>query len=104
MDRPFPLSLRASRRSEWSDFAGAMPDIAMSPRSLHPPPSVICEEKWLEVARLCNSDDMKVVLGNAVQRVGQDVRIWAADLLKMIQSMTHRHVLRKGASDYCPRT
>ncbi|TFK38187.1 PRP1 splicing factor, N-terminal-domain-containing protein [Crucibulum laeve] len=40
------------------------------------------EDIWLEAARLHNNDDAKVILANAVQHVGQSVKIWlaAADL------------------------
>ncbi|KAF9525583.1 PRP1 splicing factor, N-terminal-domain-containing protein [Crepidotus variabilis] len=40
------------------------------------------EDVWLEAARLHNNDDAKVVLANAVQHVGQSVKVWlaAADL------------------------
>ncbi|EDR12279.1 uncharacterized protein LACBIDRAFT_323426 [Laccaria bicolor S238N-H82] len=40
------------------------------------------EDVWLEAARLHNNDDAKVILANAVQHVGQSVKIWlaAADL------------------------
>ncbi|KAF5378077.1 hypothetical protein D9615_007629 [Tricholomella constricta] len=40
------------------------------------------EDVWLEAARLHNNEDAKVILANAVQHVGQSVKIWmaAADL------------------------
>ncbi|KAJ3863579.1 PRP1 splicing factor, N-terminal-domain-containing protein [Lentinula novae-zelandiae] len=40
------------------------------------------EDVWLEAARLYNNEDTKVIFANAVQHVGQSVKIWlaAADL------------------------
>ncbi|THG98949.1 hypothetical protein EW026_g3320 [Hermanssonia centrifuga] len=53
------------------------------------------EDVWLEAARLHNNDDAKVILANAVQHVGQSVKIWlaAADLEHDIKAK--KRVLRK---------
>ncbi|KAK7061118.1 U4/U6 x U5 tri-snRNP complex subunit Prp1 [Paramarasmius palmivorus] len=53
------------------------------------------EDVWLEAARLHNNDDAKVILANAVQHVGQSVKIWlaAADLEQDVKAK--RRVLRK---------
>ena len=47
---------------------------------------------------LQNNDDAKVILANAVQHVGQSVKIWlaAADLEHDVKAK--KRVLRKGAS------
>ncbi|KIY47069.1 hypothetical protein FISHEDRAFT_46114 [Fistulina hepatica ATCC 64428] len=54
------------------------------------------EDVWLEAARLHNNDDAKVILANAVQHVGQSVKIWlaAADLEHDMKAK--KRVLRKG--------
>ncbi|KAI0310692.1 PRP1 splicing factor, N-terminal-domain-containing protein [Amylostereum chailletii] len=53
------------------------------------------EDVWLEAARLHNNDDAKVILANAVQHVGQSVKIWlaAADLEHDVKAK--KRVLRK---------
>ncbi|KAG2028828.1 PRP1 splicing factor, N-terminal-domain-containing protein, partial [Suillus americanus] len=53
------------------------------------------DDVWLETARLHNNDDAKVILANAVQLVGQSVKIWlaAADLEQDVKSK--KRVLRK---------
>ncbi|KIK37812.1 hypothetical protein CY34DRAFT_92045 [Suillus luteus UH-Slu-Lm8-n1] len=53
------------------------------------------DDVWLEAARLHNNDDAKVILANAVQHVGQSVKIWlaAADLEQDVKSK--KRVLRK---------
>ncbi|KAF5352069.1 hypothetical protein D9758_009441 [Tetrapyrgos nigripes] len=53
------------------------------------------EDVWIEAARLHNNDDAKVIFANAVQHVGQSVKIWlaAADLENDAKSK--RRVLRK---------
>ncbi|KAF9234169.1 PRP1 splicing factor, N-terminal-domain-containing protein [Melanogaster broomeanus] len=53
------------------------------------------EDVWLEAARLHNKDDAKVILANAVQHVGQSVKIWlaAADLEQDVKAK--KRVLRK---------
>ncbi|TFK53830.1 hypothetical protein OE88DRAFT_1625782 [Heliocybe sulcata] len=61
------------------------------------------EDVWLEAARLHNNDDAKVILANAVQHVGQSVKIWlaAADLEHDIKSK--KRVLRK-ALEHIPNS
>ncbi|KAF8958681.1 PRP1 splicing factor, N-terminal-domain-containing protein [Flammula alnicola] len=61
------------------------------------------EDVWLEAARLHNNDDAKVVLANAVQHVGQSVKIWlaAADLEHDIKAK--KRVLRK-ALEHIPNS
>ncbi|KAF8644774.1 hypothetical protein AX16_008280 [Volvariella volvacea WC 439] len=61
------------------------------------------EDVWLEAARLHNTDDAKIILANAVQHVGQSVKIWlaAADLEQNVQAK--RRVLRK-AVEYIPNS
>ncbi|KJA17190.1 hypothetical protein HYPSUDRAFT_146818 [Hypholoma sublateritium FD-334 SS-4] len=61
------------------------------------------EDVWLEAARLHNNDDAKVVLANAVQHVGQSVKIWlaAADLEHDVQAK--KRVLRK-ALEHIPNS
>ncbi|KAF9783203.1 PRP1 splicing factor, N-terminal-domain-containing protein [Thelephora terrestris] len=53
------------------------------------------EDVWLEAARLHTPDDAKVILANAVQHVGQSVKVWlaAADLEHDIKAK--KRVLRK---------
>ncbi|KAH7921622.1 hypothetical protein BV22DRAFT_1132130 [Leucogyrophana mollusca] len=53
------------------------------------------EDVWLEAARLHNNEDAKVILANAVQHVGQSVKIWlaAADLEQDVKAK--KRVLRK---------
>ncbi|KAN0094985.1 PRP1 splicing factor, N-terminal domain containing protein [Tylopilus felleus] len=53
------------------------------------------EDVWLEAARLHNRDDAKIILANAVQHVGQSVKIWlaAADLEQDVKAK--KRVLRK---------
>ncbi|EGN93902.1 hypothetical protein SERLA73DRAFT_97278 [Serpula lacrymans var. lacrymans S7.3] len=61
------------------------------------------EDVWLEAARLHNNDDAKVILANAVQHVGQSVKIWlaAADLEQDVKSK--KRVLRK-ALEHIPNS
>ncbi|KDR68393.1 hypothetical protein GALMADRAFT_78691 [Galerina marginata CBS 339.88] len=61
------------------------------------------EDVWLEAARLHNNEDAKVVLANAVQHVGQSVRIWlaAADLEHDVKAK--KRVLRK-ALEHIPNS
>ncbi|KAL6303914.1 PRP1 splicing factor, N-terminal-domain-containing protein [Sparassis latifolia] len=61
------------------------------------------EDVWLEAARLHNNDDAKVILANAVQHVGQSVRIWlaAADLEHDLKAK--KRVLRK-ALEHIPNS
>ncbi|KAF9485914.1 hypothetical protein BDN70DRAFT_870869 [Pholiota conissans] len=61
------------------------------------------EDVWLEAARLHNNDDAKVILANAVQHVGQSVKIWlaAADLEHDIKAK--KRVLRK-ALEHIPNS
>ncbi|KAH7885649.1 PRP1 splicing factor, N-terminal-domain-containing protein [Phlebopus sp. FC_14] len=53
------------------------------------------EDVWLEAARLHNNNDAKVILANAVQHVGQSVKVWlaAADLEQDVKAK--KRVLRK---------
>ncbi|KAI0723579.1 hypothetical protein C8Q76DRAFT_723324, partial [Earliella scabrosa] len=61
------------------------------------------EDVWLEAARLHNNDDPKVILANAVQHVGQSVKIWmaSADLEHDIKAK--KRVLRK-ALEHIPNS
>ncbi|TFK18041.1 hypothetical protein FA15DRAFT_675582 [Coprinopsis marcescibilis] len=61
------------------------------------------EDIWLEAARLHTNEDAKVVLANAVQHVGQSVKIWlaAADLEHDIKAK--KRVLRK-ALEHIPNS
>ncbi|KAF5360482.1 hypothetical protein D9756_005026 [Leucocoprinus leucothites] len=61
------------------------------------------EDVWLEAARLHNNNDAKIVLANAVQHVGQSVKIWmaAADLENDPKSK--KRVLRK-ALEHIPNS
>ncbi|KAJ3905092.1 PRP1 splicing factor, N-terminal-domain-containing protein [Lentinula edodes] len=61
------------------------------------------EDVWLEAARLHNNEDAKVIFANAVQHVGQSVKIWlaAADLEHDVKSK--RRVLRK-ALEHIPNS
>ncbi|KIJ93573.1 hypothetical protein K443DRAFT_684462 [Laccaria amethystina LaAM-08-1] len=61
------------------------------------------EDVWLEAARLHNNDDAKVILANAVQHVGQSVKIWlaAADLEGDVKGK--KRVLRK-ALEHIPNS
>ncbi|KAI0657305.1 PRP1 splicing factor, N-terminal-domain-containing protein [Cubamyces menziesii] len=61
------------------------------------------EDVWLEAARLHNNDDAKVILANAVQHVGQSVKIWlaAADLEHDVKAK--KRVLRK-AIEHIPNS
>ncbi|KAF8128972.1 PRP1 splicing factor, N-terminal-domain-containing protein [Boletus edulis] len=53
------------------------------------------EDVWLEAARLHNREDAKIILANAVQHVGQSVKVWlaAADLEQ--DAKAKKRVLRK---------
>ncbi|KAJ6599323.1 PRP1 splicing factor, N-terminal-domain-containing protein [Mycena vulgaris] len=61
------------------------------------------EDVWLEAARLHNNDDAKVILANAVQHVGQSVKIWmaASDLEHDVKAK--KRVLRK-ALEHIPNS
>ncbi|KAF7355056.1 hypothetical protein MSAN_01421100 [Mycena sanguinolenta] len=61
------------------------------------------EDVWLEAARLHNNNDAKVILANAVQHVGQSVKIWmaAADLEHDVKAK--KRVLRK-ALEHIPNS
>ncbi|SJK96853.1 related to pre-mRNA splicing factor prp1 [Armillaria ostoyae] len=61
------------------------------------------EDVWLEAARLHSNDDAKVILANAVQHVGQSVKIWlaAADLEGDVKAK--KRVLRK-ALEHIPNS
>ncbi|KAF9546672.1 hypothetical protein CPC08DRAFT_648976 [Agrocybe pediades] len=61
------------------------------------------EDVWLEAARLHNNEDAKIVLANAVQHVGQSVKIWlaAADLEHDLKAK--KRVLRK-ALEHIPNS
>ncbi|KAJ7774274.1 PRP1 splicing factor, N-terminal-domain-containing protein [Mycena maculata] len=61
------------------------------------------EDVWLEAARLHNNEDAKVILANAVQHVGQSVKIWmaASDLEHNVKAK--KRVLRK-ALEHIPNS
>ncbi|KAL0574605.1 U4/U6 x U5 tri-snRNP complex subunit Prp1 [Marasmius crinis-equi] len=61
------------------------------------------EDVWLEAARLHNNEDAKVILANAVQHVGQSVKVWiaAADLEHDVKAK--KRVLRK-ALEHIPNS
>ncbi|KAF8271613.1 PRP1 splicing factor, N-terminal-domain-containing protein [Lactarius quietus] len=61
------------------------------------------EDIWLEAARLHQNDDAKVVLANAVQHVGQSVKVWlaAADLEN--DTKARKRVLRR-ALEHIPNS
>ncbi|KZP07498.1 hypothetical protein FIBSPDRAFT_875426 [Athelia psychrophila] len=61
------------------------------------------EDVWLEAARLHNNDDAKVILANAVQHIGQSVKIWmaASDLEHDVKAK--KRVLRK-ALEHIPNS
>ncbi|KAG6852232.1 hypothetical protein C0991_001811, partial [Blastosporella zonata] len=61
------------------------------------------EDIWLEAARLHNNEDAKIILANAVQHVGQSVKIWmaAADLEHDVKAK--KRVLRK-ALEHIPNS
>ncbi|EAU86347.2 pre-mRNA splicing factor prp1 [Coprinopsis cinerea okayama7 len=61
------------------------------------------EDVWLEAARLHSNEDAKVILANAVQHVGQSVKIWlaAADLEHDVKAK--KRVLRK-ALEHIPNS
>ncbi|KAJ7179368.1 PRP1 splicing factor, N-terminal-domain-containing protein [Mycena filopes] len=61
------------------------------------------EDVWLEAARLHSNDDAKVILANAVQHVGQSVKIWmaASDLEHDVKAK--KRVLRK-ALEHIPNS
>ncbi|KAL9711314.1 U4/U6 x U5 tri-snRNP complex subunit Prp1 [Leucoagaricus gongylophorus] len=61
------------------------------------------EDVWLEAARLHNNHDAKIILANAVQYVGQSVKIWmtAADLEN--DQKAKKRVLRK-ALEHIPNS
>ncbi|VDC01354.1 unnamed protein product [Peniophora sp. CBMAI 1063] len=61
------------------------------------------EDIWLEAARLHQNNDAKVILANAVQHVGQSVKIWlaAADLESDVNAK--KRVLRK-ALEHIPNS
>ncbi|CCM03564.1 uncharacterized protein FIBRA_05700 [Fibroporia radiculosa] len=53
------------------------------------------DDVWLEAARLHNNDDAKVILANAVQHVGQSVKIWLAAADLEHDNKAKKRVLRK---------
>ncbi|KAI0260679.1 PRP1 splicing factor, N-terminal-domain-containing protein [Gloeopeniophorella convolvens] len=61
------------------------------------------EDIWLEAARLHQNDDAKVILANAVQHVGQSVKVWlaAADLEHDVKAK--KRVLRR-ALEHIPNS
>ncbi|PPQ73755.1 hypothetical protein CVT24_006946, partial [Panaeolus cyanescens] len=61
------------------------------------------EDVWMEAARLHNNHDAKIILAEAVQHVGQSVKIWlaAADLEGDVQAK--KRVLRK-AVEHIPNS
>ncbi|KAI0038793.1 hypothetical protein FA95DRAFT_1684509 [Auriscalpium vulgare] len=61
------------------------------------------EDVWLEAARLHQNSDAKVILANAVQHVGQSVKIWlaASDLEQDVKAK--KRVLRK-ALEHIPNS
>ncbi|KAG6836096.1 hypothetical protein H0H93_011434 [Arthromyces matolae] len=61
------------------------------------------EDIWLEAARLHQNEDAKVILANAVQHVGQSVKIWmaASDLEHDVKAK--KRVLRK-ALEHIPNS
>ncbi|KAH9173056.1 PRP1 splicing factor, N-terminal-domain-containing protein [Lactarius sanguifluus] len=61
------------------------------------------EDIWLEAARLHQNDDAKVILANAVQHVGQSVKVWlaAADLEN--DAKARKRVLRR-ALEHIPNS
>ncbi|TFY64399.1 hypothetical protein EVG20_g5958 [Dentipellis fragilis] len=61
------------------------------------------EDVWLEAARLHNNDDAKVILANAVQHVGQSVKIWLAAADLEHDNKAKRRVLRK-ALEHIPNS
>ncbi|KAE9398559.1 hypothetical protein BT96DRAFT_957550 [Gymnopus androsaceus JB14] len=61
------------------------------------------EDVWLEAARLHNNEDAKVIFANAVQHVGQSVKIWLAAADLEHDSKSKRRVLRK-ALEHIPNS
>ncbi|KAG5652943.1 hypothetical protein H0H81_003019 [Sphagnurus paluster] len=61
------------------------------------------EDVWLEAARLHNNEDAKIILANAVQHIGQSVKIWmtASDLEHDVKAK--KRVLRK-ALEHIPNS
>ncbi|KAG7093896.1 hypothetical protein E1B28_007534 [Marasmius oreades] len=53
------------------------------------------EDVWLEAARLHNNHDAKVILANAVQHVGQSVKVWIAAAELESDAKAKKRVLRK---------
>ncbi|TFK61343.1 hypothetical protein BDN72DRAFT_965230 [Pluteus cervinus] len=53
------------------------------------------EDVWLEAARLHNNNDAKVILGRAVQHVGQSVKVWMAAADLESDAKSKKRVLRK---------
>ncbi|KAJ8094354.1 U4/U6 x U5 tri-snRNP complex subunit Prp1 [Marasmius tenuissimus] len=61
------------------------------------------EDVWLEAARLHNNDDAKIILANAVQHVGQSVKVWIAAADLEHDAKAKRRVLRK-ALEHIPNS
>ncbi|KAF9457237.1 PRP1 splicing factor, N-terminal-domain-containing protein [Collybia nuda] len=61
------------------------------------------EDVWLEAARLHNNEDAKVILANAVQHVGQSVKIWMAAAELEHDVKAKKRVLRK-ALEHIPNS
>ncbi|KAL4073169.1 PRP1 splicing factor, N-terminal-domain-containing protein [Scleroderma yunnanense] len=61
------------------------------------------EDVWLEAARLHNQEDAKVILANAVQHVGQSVKVWLAATDLEQDSKAKKRVLRK-ALEHIPNS
>ncbi|KAF9005928.1 PRP1 splicing factor, N-terminal-domain-containing protein [Cyathus striatus] len=61
------------------------------------------EDVWLEAARLHNNDDAKVILANAVQHVGQSVKVWLAAADLEHDAKSKKRVLRK-ALEHIPNS
>ncbi|KAF8583123.1 hypothetical protein K439DRAFT_1653578 [Ramaria rubella] len=53
------------------------------------------EDVWLEAARLHNNDDAKIILANAVQHVGQSVKVWLTAAGLEAELKSKKRVLRK---------
>ncbi|PPQ85952.1 LOW QUALITY PROTEIN: hypothetical protein CVT25_001803 [Psilocybe cyanescens] len=61
------------------------------------------EDVWIEAARLHNTEDTKIVLANAVQHVGQSVKIWLAAAALEESLPATKRVLRK-ALEHIPNS
>ncbi|PPQ84760.1 LOW QUALITY PROTEIN: hypothetical protein CVT25_007539 [Psilocybe cyanescens] len=63
----------------------------------------ISEDVWIEAARLHNTEDAKIVLANAVQHVGQSVKIWLTAAALEDSLPAKKRVLRK-ALEHIPNS